>query len=92
MNTFIFISFLFIIVISFIGMMCALDEGSIKLSVIFTLLTVLASIVFMTYSTTPRAIDVYRGKTALEYTIVNGHKTDSTVIFKTSCTDCGFDE
>lgn len=31
---------------------------------------------------TPSAMDVYNGKTTLKYTIVDGVKTDSTVIFK----------
>jgi hypothetical protein len=29
----------------------------------------------------PCAMDVYQGKTTLEYTVVNGIKTDSTVIW-----------
>ena len=29
----------------------------------------------------PRAMDVYQGKTTLKYTVVNGIKTDSTVIY-----------
>ena len=34
------------------------------------------------YSTTPQAMDVYRGKTTLEVTYINGVPVDSTVIFK----------
>ena len=30
----------------------------------------------------PKAIDVYQGKTTLEYTIVDGVKVDSIVVFK----------
>lgn len=30
----------------------------------------------------PTAMDVYRGKTTLEHTIVDGEKVDSCVIFK----------
>lgn len=30
----------------------------------------------------PKAIDVYQGKTTLEYTIVDGVKVDSVVVFK----------
>ena len=30
----------------------------------------------------PTAIDVYQGKTTLEYTIVDGVKVDSTVVWK----------
>lgn len=29
----------------------------------------------------PSAMDVYQGKTTLEYTVINGIKTDSTVIW-----------
>lgn len=31
---------------------------------------------------TPTAMDVYQGKTTLEYTVVNGIKIDSCVIWK----------
>ena len=31
---------------------------------------------------TPSAMDVYRGKTTLKYTIVDGVKVDSVVVFK----------
>lgn len=30
----------------------------------------------------PSAMDVYQGKTALQYTIVDGEKIDSTAVFK----------
>ena len=30
----------------------------------------------------PSAMDVYMGKTTLQYTVVGGEKTDSVVIFK----------
>lgn len=30
----------------------------------------------------PTAMDVYQGKTTLQYTIVNGTKIDSVVVFK----------
>ena len=30
----------------------------------------------------PTAMDVYRGKTALQYTVVDGVKIDSVVVFK----------
>jgi hypothetical protein len=33
-------------------------------------------------SSSPQAIDVYRGKTTLEYTVKDGVKTDSVVVFK----------
>lgn len=34
------------------------------------------------YENNPSAMDVYQGKTALEYTVVDGVKVDSTVIWK----------
>ena len=34
------------------------------------------------YETIPSAMDVYQGKTTLEYTIVDGVKVDSVVVFK----------
>ena len=39
-------------------------------------------IVFVMTSSNPTAMDVYQGKTTLEYTIVDGVKVDSCVIFK----------
>lgn len=33
-------------------------------------------------SDSPTAMDVYQGKTTLEYVVVDGHVTDSTVIWK----------
>lgn len=30
----------------------------------------------------PKAIDVYQGKTTLQYTVINGEKVDSIVVFK----------
>lgn len=34
------------------------------------------------YEPHPKAIDVYQGKTTLEYTIIDGIKVDSVVVFK----------
>lgn len=34
------------------------------------------------YELQPKAMDVYQGKTTLEYTIIDGIKVDSVVIFK----------
>lgn len=31
---------------------------------------------------TPSAMDVYQGKTTLQYTVINGVKVDSVVVFK----------
>jgi len=44
---------------------------------------VLFSIVgFILKSSDPTAMDVYRGKTELQYTVVHGQKIDSVVVFK----------
>lgn len=55
---------------------------------IFTLsMCSIVSIVLLTVSACkisdePKAIDVYQGKTTLEYTIVDNIKTDSVVVYK----------
>lgn len=36
----------------------------------------------ITISNTPEAMDVYQGKTTLEYTVVDGEKVDSVVVWK----------
>lgn len=33
----------------------------------------------------PSAMDVYQGKTTLQYTIIDGEKIDSIVVFKNEC-------
>ena len=42
----------------------------------------MALILISHYETIPSAMDVYQGKTTLEYTIVDGVKVDSVVVFK----------
>ena len=42
----------------------------------------MALILISHYGTNPSAMDVYQGKTTLEYTIVDGVKVDSVVVFK----------
>ena len=39
-------------------------------------------VLFYTMSDNPTAMDVYQGKTTLEYVVVDGQVTDSTVIWK----------
>lgn len=39
-------------------------------------------VAFITMSNDPTAMDVYQGKTTLEYVVVDGQVTDSTVIWK----------
>lgn len=43
---------------------------------------VISAIGIVIYQQTPTAIDVYRGKTKLEITSINGVPKDSTVVFK----------
>ena len=39
-------------------------------------------VITITYDLTPTAMDVYKGKTTIEYTVVDGVKVDSTVVWK----------
>ena len=39
-------------------------------------------VISIIYDWNPTAMDVYQGKTTLEYTVVDGVKVDSTVIWK----------
>ena len=39
-------------------------------------------VILIIYAWTPTAMDVYKGKTTLEYTVVDGVKVDSTVVWK----------
>lgn len=65
-------------------------KGKFDLGVIFGLiLSILVSIEVVLLSSIledpkPTAIDVYQGKTTLEYTIRDGVKIDSIVVFKDS--------
>ena len=73
-------------VIFFIWNISTKDKYDRAASAIF--LTVSAIIVFSAYLScenrnTPTAMDVYQGKTTLEYKVVDGVKADSVVIFKT---------
>ena len=43
---------------------------------------VVVSLFIFENKSTPTAMDVYQNKTTLKYTIVDGEKTDSTVIWK----------
>lgn len=40
------------------------------------------ALMFIGISLSPTAMDVYQGNTTLEYTIVDGVKVDSTVVWK----------
>lgn len=52
----------------------------IVLSVLFVIEVSLVSSVIK--KPTPTAMDVYQGKTTIEYKVVDGEKTDSVVVFK----------
>ena len=43
---------------------------------------VLLSVAICKLSNEPKAIEVYQGKTTLEYTIIDNIKTDSVVVYK----------
>lgn len=43
---------------------------------------------FYTMSDDPTPMDVYQGKTTLEYVVVDGQVTDSTVIWKNDIYNC----
>lgn len=49
---------------------------------ISTVLTFIIFVLVIVYMTEPRAIDVYKGNTALEITYKNGIPIDSTVVWK----------
>ncbi len=49
--------------------------------VLGALVTLMCMMIIMLAKNEPCAMDVYRGKTTLEYTVINGIKTDSTVIW-----------
>lgn len=83
------IAFLYILAVIFflyfIGSLFNLygDRGNGVLTVIFYgILFIVTLCTAITADKTPQAIDVYRGKTALEITSVNNIPTDSTVVWK----------
>ena len=61
-----------------------LDEGKI-----FAAMLPIAAIglFLLALSSTPTAMDVYQNKTTLKYTIVDGVKTDSVVVWKKEFND-----
>lgn len=82
-----------ILLVAIITAIFAIDynkKGNFELGVIFGLiLSILTSIEVVLLSAIledpkPTAIDVYQGKTTLEYTIRDGVKIDSIVVFKDS--------
>ena len=61
-------------------------DGGFFLGMWFTVFCVIevGMIIGITEEPKPRVIDVYQGKTTLEYTIRDGVKIDSVVVFKES--------
>ena len=59
-------------------------DGGVFFGIVFSVLFVIEVSLLSTYlkKPTPTAMDVYQGKTTLEYKMVDGVKTDSIVIFK----------
>lgn len=59
-------------------------DGGVIFGVIFSVMFVIevSLIAHVIEEPKPTAMDVYQGKTTLEYKIVDGVKTDSMVIFK----------
>ena len=73
-----------IILIALIVSLCADDYEGIKISIVIIAFIILLSIIGLAIDE-PKAMDVYKNKTTLKYTIINGVKTDSTVIWKKGC-------
>jgi hypothetical protein len=73
-----------VILILLIVSLCTDDNEGVKISdVITAFITFLCIIGFGIDE--PKAMDVYQNKTTLKYTVVDGVKTDSTVIWKKRC-------
>lgn len=51
--------------------------SGLGLGIIFT-----CGLVCITYQAEPNAMDVYQGKTAIQYTVVDGVKVDSCVVYR----------
>lgn len=57
-------------------------DGDIILGIIISILLFIETIIvgIIIYEPTPTAMDVYQGKTTLEYKVVDGVKNDTTVL------------
>lgn len=65
------------------GVLCQSDD----LRRIYCLITGILLLIFSCllaayFQNTPTAMDVYQGKTTLQYTVVDGQNVDSVVVFK----------
>lgn len=70
--------------ISFFLFWCSLITGYKKTRIVaFTVFVcMLIILVLSEFDDNPTAMDVYQGHTELKYTVINGEKVDSVVIFK----------
>lgn len=59
-------------------------DGGVFFGIVFSVLFVIevSLLSSLIKKPTPTAMDVYQGKTTLEYKMVDGEKTDSAVVFK----------
>ena len=73
-----------IILFSVGAFICVSVNGGSLTSLVGTLLITVGTAIAISSSSvdSPSAIDVYRGKTTLEITSVNGVPTDSAVVYK----------
>lgn len=61
---------------------CGLFLGIFTTVLIMFEISVICNILKSPQPTEPTAMDVYQGKTTIEYKVVDGEKTDSVVVFK----------
>lgn len=59
-------------------------DGGVFFGIVFSVLFVIevSFVSTLIKNPTPTAMDVYQGKTTLEYKVVDGERTDSVVVFK----------
>ena len=73
------IGFLAIFIILFLALIIQ-DEDVVQILISFAV--VVLFVIIGIAINNPSAMDVYAGKTTMEYTIVDGVKVDSTVVYK----------
>lgn len=85
MTTFAFGLFLVSLILFFLGLVFGDNEfsGDALAGACLTCLIV-ALVLLIFFGNEPTALDVYRGKTELEITSVNGMPTDTVVVYKKS--------
>ena len=79
MTTIIGVIFILILIVGLVGCCCGEISG--------ILCCILMALCIALCDEEPTALDVYRGKTELEYTVVGGVYTDSIVVFKKDFSD-----